>query len=122
MKKKNLEKFPYFILSVWLLYCLGLIYIVFNIEKVNDVAKNDTIDLLRAATVFSSVISLLCLSYKIIKKELELEGILCHFIVLFTLLILAIPLVTDNFIFLFMGGILFCVLLKLSGIWTSSSE
>lgn len=111
--KKDKMKLTYGILSVYLICCLWLIYFVFNIEKVNDAEKNEAIDFLRVCTVLLSVLSLACISYKMINKEFELKDLLLFFIALVVLLAVAMFLVTNNPIYILMEIMIICTLAKL---------
>lgn len=69
--EQKIIRLTYSILSVWLICCLGLIYIVFNMEKGNDTEINDLIDCLRGSTVLISVVFLFRFCYDMIIKNLN---------------------------------------------------
>lgn len=99
MKKEIKIKILYTIFIMW---CLGLIYAVFNIDTISETEinemgwltggmsalyKNLKIELLRAYVISISAILLFYFSYKIKREELELVKFVTAFIILYLMLI-----------------------------------
>lgn len=110
---KTKLRLTYSILSVWLICCLGLICIVFNMEKGNDTEINDLIDCLSGSTVLTSVFFLFRFCYGMINKKIELKEFVQYFYGLSILLILKCFVDTSSPTYILMALILFYVYLKL---------
>lgn len=111
--KQKTTRLTYSILSVWLICCLGLIYIVFNMEKGNDTELNDLIDCLRGSTVLISVVLLFRICYDIINKKFELKEFVQYFYALSILFFLQRVVDTSSLIYILIVLVLLYVYLKL---------
>lgn len=110
MKKQVKIKLTNSILALW---CLGIVYAAFNLQKVSDVDKNEAIDFLRVASILMSAVILFCFNFSINKTEWT-DAFLPSFLGLMVISLVILSLATDYFFYTVAGWIFCFVLVKLS--------